>query len=183
MPRGVWIGVVGGNFGSQFQWHLSPSCQVTAVCSLGDDRLKRLVESYGPVATYKSFSEFLKCPELDAVAVFTPAHSHARMAAEAMRQGKHVISAVPAGVSIEELELLLETVKNTGMKYMMAETSYYRPHVISCREWAKQGRFGTIFYSEAEYHHEGLLAAMFDEKGGRNWRYGFPPMHYVTHCT
>lgn len=183
MPEGVRIGVVGGNFGSQFQWHLSPNCKVTAVCSLGDDRLKRLVETYGPVAIYKSFAEFLRHPELDAVAVFTPAPSHASMAAEAMKRGKHVISAVPAGMSIEELELLLDTVKKTGMKYMMAETSYYRPHVITCRDWAKQGRFGTIFYSEAEYHHEGLVAAMLDENGRRTWRYGFPPMLYVTHCT
>jgi hypothetical protein len=47
-------------------------------------------------------------------------------AAFSARAGKHVISAVPAGMSVEELELLLETVKKTGMKYMMAETSYYR---------------------------------------------------------
>ena len=47
------------------------------------------------------------------------------------------------------------------MKYMMAETSYYRPQVITCREWARQGKFGTIFYTEAEYHHEGLAPLSF----------------------
>ena len=46
------------------------------------------------------------------------------MATEAMKAGKHVISAVPAGTSVEELEFLLDTVKKTGMKYMMGETSY-----------------------------------------------------------
>jgi predicted dehydrogenase len=105
------------------------------------------------------------------------------MASEAMRAGKHVISAVPAGMSVEELEQLLNCVKTTGMKYMMAETSYYRPEIITCREWARQGKFGTIFYSEAEYHHEGLIELMFDERGFPTWRHGFPPMHYPTHCT
>ena len=94
---------------------------------LRDDRLKHLAEVYGPAAQYKDFRQFLKHPELDAVAVFTPAPLHVWMATEAMKAGKHVISAVPAGMSVEELELLLETVKKTGMKYMMAETSYYRP--------------------------------------------------------
>jgi predicted dehydrogenase len=179
----VRIGVVGGNFGSTFQWHLDPNCKVTAVCDLRDDRLERLVKAYGPAATYKDFHQFLKHPDLDAIAVFTPVPLHVWMVTEAMKAGKHVISAVPAGYSVEELELLLETVKKTGLKYMMAETSYYYPPIITCREWARQGRFGTIFYSEAEYHHEGLIPLMFDERGFPTWRYGFPPLHYATHST
>ena len=178
----VRVGVVGGNFGSQFQWHLDPNCKVTAVCDLRDDRLKHMVQVYGPATQYKDFRGFLRHPELDAVAVFTPLPLHVWMATEAMKAGKHVISAVPAGYSVEELELLLETVKKTGMKYMMAETSYYRPQVITGREWASQGKFGTVFYTEAEYHHEGLIPLMFDEQGFPTWRYGLPPMHYPTHC-
>ncbi len=181
--KAVRVGVVGGNFGSQFQWHLDPNCKVTAVCDLRDDRLDQMVKTYGPAARYKDFRQFLKHPDLEAVAVFTPAPLHVWMATEAMRAGKHVISAVPAGMSVEELELLLETVQKTRMKYMMAETSYYRPQVITCREWARQGKFGTIFYTEAEYHHEGLIPLMFDERGFPTWRHGFPPMHYATHCT
>ena len=178
----VNIGVVGGGFGSQFQWHLDPNCKVVAVCDLRDDRLKRLTEAYGPARTYKNFREFLKHPDLEAVAVFTPAPLHVWMATEAMKAGKHVISAVPAGMSVAELEQLLDSVKTTGMKYMMAETSYFRPEIITCREWAQQGKFGSIFYSEAEYHHEGLISLMFDERGFPTWRHGFPPMHYPTHC-
>lgn len=179
----VRIGIVGANFGSTFQWHLHPNCKVTAVCSRRDAGLNRMLQVYGPAAQYKSFREFLKHPELDAVAVFSPVPAHAEMSTEAMKAGKHVICAVPAGVSVEELELLLETVKTTGMKYMMAETSYYRREVITCREWARQGKFGTIFYTESEYHHSGALPLWFDERGLPTWRHGFPPMHYPTHCT
>jgi predicted dehydrogenase len=181
--RQVNVGVVGGNFGTSFQWHLHPRSKVTAVCDLRPDRLKRMAEVYRSNSTYRSYRDLLKHPGLDAVAVFTPAPLHVWMAMEAMRAGKHVISAVPAGMSVEELERLLECVKKTGMKYMMAETSYYRPEIITCREWAQQGRFGTIFYSEAEYHHEGLIPLMFDEQGFPTWRHGFPPMHYPTHST
>jgi hypothetical protein len=39
-PKQVRIGVVGGNFGAQFQWHLHPNSKVTAVCDLRDDRLQ-----------------------------------------------------------------------------------------------------------------------------------------------
>ena len=181
--RTVRIGVVGGGFGSTFQWHLHPRSRVTAVCDIRPDRLQRLSEVYRANTAYRDFREFLRHPELDAVAVFTPAPLHAWMAIESMKAGKHAISAVPAGMSAEELERLLETVKSTGMKYMMAETSYYRPETMTCMEWAREGKFGTIFYSEAEYHHEGLIPLMFDDRGFPTWRHGFPPMHYPTHCT
>jgi predicted dehydrogenase len=177
----VRIGIVGGNFGATWQWHLDPDCQVTAVCDLRDDRLKTLSEVYRCGNKYKSFREFLKHPELDAVGIFTPAPLHVWMVSEAMKAGKHVISAVPAGISEEELVQLLEVTRKTGLKYMMGETSYYRSEIISCREWNQQGKFGTIFYSEAEYHHEGLVELMFDEQGFPTWRHGFPPMLYPTH--
>ena len=38
----VRIGVVGGRFGSTFQWHLHPDSSVTAVCDVRPDRLKHL---------------------------------------------------------------------------------------------------------------------------------------------
>jgi predicted dehydrogenase len=181
--RQVRIGVVGGNFGATFQWHLHPNARVTAVCDLRDDRLARLAQVYGCGTTFKDYRQFLRHPELDAVALFTPAPVHVEMAVEAFKAGKHVISAVPAGLTLEELERLLEAVRRTGLKYMMAETSYYRPEIILCREWARQGRFGTIFYSEAEYHHEGLLPLMYEADGTPTWRFGYPPMLYPTHST
>ncbi|MEZ5400436.1 MAG: Gfo/Idh/MocA family oxidoreductase [Bryobacteraceae bacterium] len=181
--RKVRIGVVGGGFGSTFQWHLDPDCTVEAVCDIRPDRLQRLSEVYRCGNTFKEFRAMLAHPGLDAVGVFTPAPLHAWMAVTAMKAGKHVISAVPAAMSEEELIEILDTVKSTGMRYMMAETSYYRPEVITCRDWAREGRFGTIFYSEAEYHHEGLLPLMFDDRGFPTWRHGFPPMHYPTHST
>jgi predicted dehydrogenase len=181
--RTARIGVVGGGFGSSFQWHLHPKCKVAAVCDIRPDRLQRLSEVYKCGVTYNNFRDMLKNKELDAIAVFTPAPMHVWMDTEAMKAGKHVISAVPAGMSAEELEQLLETVKRTGMKYMMAETSFYRPEVITARQWAKEGKFGTIFYTESEYHHDGLIQLMFDERGFPTWRHGLPPMHYPTHCT
>ena len=51
----IKIGVVGGNFGRQFFWHLHPNSKVTAVCDLRDDRLKAMAETYQCGNTYKDF--------------------------------------------------------------------------------------------------------------------------------
>jgi len=203
----VRIGVVGGGFGAHFQWHLDPHCKVVAVCDLREDRIQKLKRVYNCDTGYKSYDEFLKHPGLDAVALFTPAPFHVEMGVKALKLGKHLISAVPAGMSVEELEELLSVVKKTGLKYMMAETSRYRQEILTCIDWAKEGKFGEIFYSEAEYHHTGLgpyaFGTTFDCQTCENihsidkvnkvlkthgklvetWAYAYPPMLYPTHCT
>jgi predicted dehydrogenase len=181
--RNVRIGIAGGRFGATFQWHLHPRCEVAAVCDIDEAALGRLAETYRCGNRYKDFREMLRQPGLDAVGVFTPAPLHAWMTIESLKAGKHVISAVPAGLSEDELGEILETVKSTGLRYMMAETSYYRPETITCRDWARERKFGTILYSESEYHHPGLSSLMFDSRGLPTWRHGFPPMLYPTHCT
>ncbi|MBM3335646.1 Gfo/Idh/MocA family oxidoreductase [Candidatus Sumerlaeota bacterium] len=179
----IRVGVVGGNFGCSFYWHEHPNSRVAAVCDIRPDRLERMKKVFRCDTGYGDFHELIKDKNVDAVAVFTPAPLHVYHATQAMLAGKDVISAVPAAMSLEECEQLLECVKKTGRAYMMAETSRYRQEIISCKKWADEGKFGTIFYSEAEYHHGGLDRLMYDERGLPTWRLGFPPMHYPTHST
>ncbi len=177
------IGVIGGRFGASFYWHEHPNCRVSAVCDILDGPLDNLKRTYRCDKAYKDWREMLKDREVDAVAVFTPAPLHVEMAVASMKAGKHVISAVPAGINEEGCRELMEAVRSTGMTYMMAETSFYRREIISCREWAQEKKFGEIIYSEAEYHHDGLEPLMFEADGRPTWRHCFPPLLYPTHCT
>ena len=43
-PKKVRIGVVGGGFGTSFQWHEHPDCVVQAVSDLRADRRQRLMK-------------------------------------------------------------------------------------------------------------------------------------------
>jgi predicted dehydrogenase len=182
-PRKVRIGVVGGNFGLQFQWHEHPDCVVEAVSDLRPERCKRLMERYKCQKSYSCLEELVLDKNVDAVAIFTDGPLHVQHVVEAMKHGKHVISAVPAvWGSIEQAELLLDTVKRYGLTYMMAETSYFQQFTISARKFQRQGKFGEIFYCESEYQHPGLESLYF-ENGKRTWRHGVAPMHYPTHCT
>jgi predicted dehydrogenase len=181
--RKIRIGVVGGGFGTDFFWHEHPNCIVEAVSDLRLDRRERLMKVYKCGKPYESLEELILDKDVEAVAVFTGAPDHVRHCTAALRAGKHVICAVPAGMTIAECEELVDTVKKTGLTYMMAETSYYHQSVISARKFLTEGKFGNIFYCEAEYHHPGLRVAGPKTDAPRHWRYGFPPMHYPTHCT
>lgn len=178
----IRIGIVGGRFGLGFQFHEHPACIVEAVSDLRPERREALQETYRCGKSYESLEKLILDAKIDAVAVFTPAPDHVRHCVAALRAGKHVLCAVPAAMTLDECRELVDTVKETGLTYMMAETSYFQQSTISARRFQREGRFGTIYSTESEYHHAGL-ESLFFENGRRTWRHGFPPMHYPTHCT
>ena len=180
--RKLRVGVVGGGFGTSFQFHEHPNSLVEAVSDLRPERRDRLASTYKCSKSYESLDALLKDKNVEAVGLFTPAPDHVRHAIQCMEAGKHVLSAVPAAMSLEECARLIEGVKRSGMTYMMAETSYFQQLTISARSFYKKGEFGSLYACESEYHHPGL-DVLFMEGGKRTWRYGFPPMHYPTHCT
>ena len=183
-PKKIRMGVVGGgNFGKSYFWHLHPDCVVAAVSDLIPERRDGLMKAYNCSKAYNSLEELVKDPDIDAVGVFTDGNLHVRHVVDAMKHGKHAISAVPAAWgSVEDAELLLDTVRKTGLTYMMAETSYYMQPAISVRKFYQEKQFGEVFHIEAEYQHPGLERLYFRD-GKRTWRHGMPPMWYPTHCT
>jgi predicted dehydrogenase len=177
------IGIVGGRFGCSFQFHEHPDCIVEAVSDLRPERREKLMNTYRCSKSYDSLELLVKDKSIDAVAVFTEGPNHVKHVLECLKHGKHVLCAVPAfWGTIEEAEMLYKAVKESGLIYMMAETSFYQQPTISARKFYQEGKFGEIFYCESEYQHDGLEELYF-ENGKRTWRYGVAPMHYPTHCT
>mgnify|MGYP005841049833 CR=1 FL=1 len=182
----VRIGVVGGGFGLAFHWHEHPNCIVEAVSDLIPERRQRLMGKYKCDKAYKSLEELVLDSAVDAVAIFTPAPDHARHTVLCMEHGKHVISACPACISIEQAEKIKDAKEKTGLRYMNAETSYYRWETIAVRRLMEQGELGELVYTEGEYYHPGIGRTSHElswRDGKRTWRYGYPPMLYPTHST
>lgn len=186
----IRLAVVGGGFGATFHFHEHPACAVTAVTDLYAERRQKLRDAYRCDNVYESLEEMLKRRrDLDAVAIFSDAPSHVKHTRLCMQQGLHVISAVPACASLEEAEELRAIQEKTGLRYMMAESSYYRQACIYAREQYQKGAFGEIHYTEVEYYHDFNFeerltkkpSLYFNPDGSNSWRQGWPPMHYPTH--
>jgi predicted dehydrogenase len=190
--RKIRLAVIGGGFGADFSFHEHPNCVLAAVSDLRADRRKRLMEHYRCDNMYNSLEEMLeKEKRLDAVALFTPATLHFKHVSMCMNRGLHVYCAVPACFTLEEAEKLRALKEKTGLRYMMGETSYYRPGCIYARDLFENGGFGELFYSELAYYHDrgDLQDLMVNKKtrfyepdGSRSWRWGLPPLQYPTHA-
>ncbi len=190
--KAIRMGVIGGGFGATFHWHEHPNCVVTGVTDLRPDRRQRLRKRYACDAAYDSLEEMIKqARDIDAVAIFSGADQHAEHTRMCMERGWHVVSACPTCFTLDEAEMLIELKRKTGMRYMMAESSWYRQECIFARNMYRAGGFGELFYTEAEYYHDrGDLEKLVTNKQSRfyhpdgrpNWRVGMPPLMYPTHC-
>lgn len=175
-------GMFARHFIPLFQAH--PDVDEVVLSDLNPEVLKEKAEKFGIERTFASHDELCKS-DVDAIAIFTQRWLHGPQAIQALKAGKHVYSAVPMGVTLEEIEEIVKLTKETGLTYMQGETSYYRPQTIYCRERFAKGFFGDFVYGEGQYYHDlshGFYEA-FERSGGENWKStaSFPPMLYPTH--
>jgi predicted dehydrogenase len=179
--RKIRVGLVGYGvckFASAFSFQDHPNVEVVAVSDLIPDRCAGLAKAARCEKTYPSLEELVKDDRIEAVFVATDAPSHARHCIEVLKHGKHVASAVPAVFgSLEDAHKLFDTVKSSGLKYMMFETSYFHEDLYGMRQIYNAGGLGKLMYSEGEYFH--YLPKMVDSYKG--WRDGLPPQWYPTH--
>ena len=163
-----------------------PQVSKVILCDLNADRLKEKSETFGIKDTCPSLDELCQT-DVDAIAIITQHHIHGPQAVQALKAGKHVYSAVPSAITMDEMSTLVKTVEETGNIYMVGETSYYYPCAIFCRDKFQKGEFGHIVYSEGEYYHD-YTHGLYDvhkQRHGDEWKqyYGMPPMFYPTHST
>lgn len=181
------IGVCGaGSFGKHFirLFKAHPLVGEVSVAEMLPERRQKIAEEFEIKKMYESLDE-LCASNVDAIAIFSQRWVHGPQAVQALSAGKHVYSAVPTAVTIEELHQLVEAVEETGLIYMLGETSYYYPSNVYCRGRFRNGDFGKFVYGEGEYYHDmshGFYAA-YSGSNGEEWKKfaSFPPMLYPTH--
>ncbi|MFA6702121.1 MAG: Gfo/Idh/MocA family oxidoreductase [Dysgonamonadaceae bacterium] len=178
----VRIGIIGGGFGLGFQFHEHPDCIVEAVSDLDPVRRDALMKTYNCSKSYESLEQLIKDSHIDAVFIATGAPDHAKHVIASLKAGKHVLCAVPAAMNLDECHEIRETVKKTGLTYMMAETSVWRQSMITVKKLYKEKAFGNLMSYAAQYNHPGL-EILYVVNGQKTWRYALPPMLYPTHCT
>lgn len=181
--RKVRVGIVGYGtckFGAAFSFQHHPNVDVVAVSDLFPDRCAALAKACSCEKTYPSLEEMVKDDNIEAIFVATDAPSHARHCIEVLKHGKNVCCAVPAvWGSLEDADKLYEAVKESGLKYMMMETSCFRANNYAMRQIYMAGGFGRLVYSEGEYYH------FHSHQIGsyKDWRVGCIPLWYPTHST
>ena len=171
----VKVAIIGLGFGAEFIpiYQKHTDAEMYAVCQRNADRLKKIGDAFGVEKRYTRYEDVLADPEVDFVHINSPIPDHAWMSIAALRAGKHVLCTVPMATTVEECRQIVDLVRQTGLKYMMAETVVYSREFLFIREMYRKGTLGKIQYLQASHPQ--------DMDGWPDYWQRMIPMHYATH--
>jgi predicted dehydrogenase len=130
--------------------------EVSTVFDVRPDSCAEMLKRYPTLRTATSYDELLEDDSIEAVAIATPVSTHHRLAAEALRAGKHVFVEKPLAGSTQEAIELIQLARTEGLTLMPGHTFLYSPPVNLSRELIRTGELGEIFFISTSRVNLGL---------------------------
>jgi predicted dehydrogenase len=156
----IGIGIIGyGYWGPNLvrNFFEVPGCKVIAVSDLHPDRLAKIGPRYPTVETTTDYTDLLRDPRIDAIAIATPVSTHFELGMAALRAGKHVLMEKPMTASTEEAQRLVDEAEARGLILAVDHTFVYTPAVRKIREMAQSGEMGDLYYYDSVRVNLGLF--------------------------
>lgn len=131
--------------------------RVVAVCDRDPDRLRRGQELSPHARAVPDFADVLADPAVDAVAIATPAGTHAPLATAALTAGKHVLVEKPVATGFAEGRALVDLADRLGLTLMVDHTFIYSPAIRKIKALIDAGELGDIYYVDSVRINLGLF--------------------------
>lgn len=122
---------------------------LTGLYDLNAERLKSFTETvrktaFPDAAGFATVEELLAHAGADLVVVASSSDSHASLALQALRAGKHVLVEKPLALSMEEARGVTDEATGRGLVAAVSFQARYLPQMLAVKKAAEQGRFGAI---------------------------------------
>ncbi|HRJ08585.1 MAG TPA: Gfo/Idh/MocA family oxidoreductase [Prosthecobacter sp.] len=153
----VRVAVIG--FKSRGNGHISsllkiPGVRLAALCDVDsevmDKKVAELAKKDIKVKQYKDFRECCADPDIDAITIATPNHSHTLIALTGLANGKHVYVEKPVSHNIWEGRKLVEAAAIAARKGLVTQHGMQRRSDLgwaAAMEWVKAGHIGKVTLS------------------------------------
>ena len=111
-PADIRVGVVGYggafNMGRQHLQQMKDAGMTpVAVTEVDASRLAVATEDFPGIQTYSSVEEMLDKSDVELVTLITPHNTHAPLALQCLRAGRHVVSEKPLAITLEEVDSMI----------------------------------------------------------------------------
>jgi len=137
---GIGIGGMGKSNLRQLE-----SENIVALCDVDHEYAAETFKKYPKAKVYTDYRKMLdEQSEIEAVMIATPDHTHAVIAAEAMRRRKHVYCQKPLTHDIYESRMLARIAKDTGITTQMGIQGHSAEGGRLICEWIWDGAIGKV---------------------------------------
>jgi len=123
---------------------------IVALCDVDHDYAAGTFKKYPDARVYTDFRRMLaEQPEIDAVVIATPDHTHAVIAMAAIRAGKHVYCQKPLTHDVYESRMLAKAAREAGVATQMGIQGHSTEGVRQICEWIADGAIGEVHEVDA----------------------------------
>ena len=143
MPR-PGVVVVGTGFGCRVHVPALRAAGFDVVALVGRDaaRTARRAERAGVTHSHTALADALALPGVDAVTIATPPATHAALAIEAARAGKHVLCEKPFALDAEQAIAMLDAAEQAGVGHLIGHEFRWAPERAVVGRAIADGRIG-----------------------------------------
>ncbi len=159
MKEKLTIGIIGcGYWGPNLirNFNSLEESKVKIVCDKSEKRLSYISNLYPSVQTTTDAETLFNDPEIDAVAIATPVHTHFALAERGLSSGKHVFIEKPMASSTLQCRELNSLATEKKRTLMIGHTFIYSDPVRKIKELLDSGEIGKIYYLSSQRLNLGL---------------------------
>ena len=142
----IGCGFMGGMHAACYSALAPLGVKVTAVADVRPDFAAKLADEN--TAVYATGMELIEKADVDVVDICLPTHLHTAHAVAAMKAGKHVFVEKPVCVSEAEMELLLATEQETGVKVQVGQVIRQWTEYVWLKETVDSGVYGKVLHGQ-----------------------------------
>lgn len=146
MSEVVRVGVIGCGFWGKNHLRVYSeleNVELVAAADIDRNRLKFVEKRYG-IETYEDYREMLKRKNIDALSICTPSITHAEIALDSVRAGKHILVAKPMTTTVEDGLKLIEAAEEQGVILLVDHIERFNPGVQRVKEYIEAGKVGKV---------------------------------------
>jgi myo-inositol 2-dehydrogenase / D-chiro-inositol 1-dehydrogenase len=147
------VGVIGaGAIGRLHSENLAMGIAGTRLSGIADvnaSAAQNLASRLGVTKVFTDYGQLLADPEIDAVVVATPPFLKKEITLAAAEMKKHVFCEKPMTLSLEEAEVMIASVKNSGIKFQVGYQKRSDPSFMRARKAVESGEVGKVILARA----------------------------------
>ena len=138
--------VGGGYWGKNVIRNFNDIGALTCICDVDGSTRAQLHSKYPEAKCTQTVDDVLSSPEIDGIAIATPAVTHGELVKKALLASKDVFVEKPLCLSVQEGEELVALASREQRVLMVGHLLWYHPAVLKLKSLIDEGELGRVEY-------------------------------------
>ena len=153
-PEDIKVGVIG--YGGAFNMgrgHLNEMKRAgmvpTAVAEINPERLKVAAQEFPGIETYTSVATMLRKSDVNVLAIITPHNTHAKLAVQCLKAGRHVVTEKPFAITTAECDAMIAAAKKSKCVLSTYHNRHWDGCILTAVKTIRSGVIGDVVRVQA----------------------------------